>query len=316
MGQYIVRRLLLAVPSVLLVSLVIFSLMRIVPGDVVMARISEGGFLTEEALAEIRAELGIDRPFMQQYVSWLGHALQGDLGKSLWSDEPVLRTILERSKVSVQLAVMGMAMTVMIAIPLGVLSAIKQDSWMDYGARFFSILGLSLPDFWIATVLILFLSLYVGWLPQFGYFPLWSDPVKNLQAMIFPALIIGYRLSAISARMTRSTMLEVLREDYVRTARAKGLGERTVIYRHALRNAVLPVITIMGAQTVNLLGGLVIIETIFALPGVGRLLLDAVILRDYTVVQGMVVTFAVLFVVANLIVDLSYAVIDPRIRYR
>ena len=203
----------------------------------------------------------------------------------------------------------------MIAIPLGVLSAIKQDSWLDYVARLFAVAGLSIPDFWIATMVLLALSLYIGWLPEFGYFPPWEEPWKNFQALIFPALIIGYRYSAISARMTRSAMLEVLRQDYVRTARAKGLTDRVVITRHALRNALIPVVTIMASQLSHLIGGLVVVETIFSLPGMGRLVLDSVISRDYPVVQGAVMMIAVVFVLANLLVDLSYAVIDPRIRY-
>ena len=315
MSIYIVKRLLLSLPTLLLVSFIIFSLVRIVPGDVVIARVAESGYFSEEDLDEIRAELGLDRPFFEQYGTWLWNVSHGDLGRSLWSDEPVLPAIVQRLRVSAQLAIFGMAMAVLISVPLGVLSAISRDSPVDYGARLFAILGLSLPDFWIATVLILFLILYVGWLPEFGYHSPFSEPWKNFQAMIFPTLIVGYRLSAISSRMMRSTMLEVLRNDYVRTARAKGLAERTVLYRHALPNAALPVITIMGAQLTSLLGGLVVIETIFSLPGVGRLTFDAVTLRDYTVVQGTVMVFAGAYVFANLVVDLSYAVIDPRIRY-
>ena len=314
-GTYVAKRLLLAIPSLVIVSIVIFSLVRIVPGDVVIARIAESGYFSQEDLDEIRTELGLNRPFHEQYRTWVWNAVQGDLGRSLWSDEPVLPAIVTRLRVSAQLAFFGMAMAVMLAVPLGVLSAVKRDTPIDYAARLFAILGLSLPDFWIATVVILVLVVYVGWLPEFGYHSLLSEPWKNFQAMIFPTLIVGYRLSAISARMTRSTMLEVLRNDYVRTARAKGLAERTVFYRHALPNAALPVITIMGAQLTGLLGGLVVIETIFSLPGVGRLTLDAVTLRDYTVVQGTVMIFAMAFVLANLVVDLSYAMIDPRIRY-
>ena len=196
------------------------------------------------------------------------------------------------------------------------ISAVKQDSIPDYAARLFAIIGLSMPDFWIATMLLLALTLWVGWLPEFGYFPLWEDPSRNLQALIFPAVIVGYRLSATASRMTRSAMLEVLREDYVRTARAKGLQERTIVIRHALKNALIPVITIFGGLLSFMLGGLVVIETIFALPGMGRLALNAVLLRDYPVLQGTVIVMAVIFVAANLIVDLSYAMLDPRIRYQ
>ena len=208
-----------------------------------------------------------------------------------------------------------MIVAVAIALPLGILSAVKQDSWIDYVARLFSIMGLSVPDYFIATVLLYGLSVWVGWLPQFGYFPIWEDPKSNLLAVVFPALIVGYRLSAISARMTRSAMLEVLRQDYVRTARSKGLNERAVIFKHSLRNALIPVITIMGSQFSFLLGGIVIIEIVFSLPGIGTLWLNAIQVRDYPVVQGVVMLTSLVFISANLLVDLSYAVIDPRIRY-
>ena len=315
MTQYIIRRLISAVPSLVLVSIVIFSLIRLVPGDVVMARLSESGYVTDEDLAEMRAELGLDRGFVEQYLSWGGGVIRGDFGTSLWTGESVLPKIATRMRVSIQIAAMAIVLSVFLAIPLGVLSAVKQNTPIDYAARLFAIIGLSLPDFWIATMLLLVLTLWIGWLPEFGYFPLWEDPSRNLQALIFPALIVGYRFSATASRMTRSTMLEVLREDYVRTARAKGLGERAVVIRHALKNALIPVITIFGGLLSFMLGGLVVLETIFALPGMGRLAFDAVTLRDYPVLQGTVMVMAIIFVFANLLVDLSYAIIDPRIRY-
>ena len=316
MTEYIIRRLLSAIPSLVLVSIIIFSLVRLVPGDVVMARLAEGGYADEEQLAAMRADLGIDRPFVTQYIDWASKAIRGDFGESLWDSKPVLPTIAARMRVSIQIAIMAIVISVGIAIPMGVISAVKQDTVPDYAARLFAIIGLSMPDFWLATMLLLALTLWIGWLPEFGYFPLWEDPSRNLQALIFPALIVGYRLSATASRMTRSSMLEVLREDYVRTARSKGLQERTIIVRHALKNALIPVITIFGGLLSFMLGGLVVIETIFALPGMGRLALNAVLLRDYPVLQGTVMVMAVIFVTANLIVDLSYAVIDPRIRYQ
>ena len=275
----------------------------------------DGGSLNEETIQALREDLGLDRSFPEQYIDWVTHAIRGDLGVSMWTYQGVTTAIFQRARLSVQLAMMAMGIALLIAIPLGVLSAIKQDSWLDYVARLFAVAGLSIPDFWIATMVLLALSLYIGWLPEFGYFPPWEEPWKNFQALIFPALIIGYRYSAISARMTRSAMLEVLRQDYVRTARAKGLTDRVVITRHALRNALIPVVTIMASQLSHLIGGLVVVETIFSLPGMGRLVLDSVISRDYPVVQGAVMMIAVVFVLANLLVDLSYAVIDPRIRY-
>ena len=320
MGQYVLRRVLASIPTLVLFSLLIAGLIRLVPGDVVEARLAggggmDGGSLNEATIQALREDLGLDRSFPEQYIDWVTHAIRGDLGVSMWTYQGVTTAIFQRARLSVQLALMAMGIALLIAIPLGVLSAIKQDSWLDYVARLFAVAGLSIPDFWIATMVLLALSLYIGWLPEFGYFPPWEEPWKNFQALIFPALIIGYRYSAISARMTRSAMLEVLRQDYVRTARAKGLTDRVVITRHALRNALIPVVTIMASQLSHLIGGLVVVETIFSLPGMGRLVLDSVISRDYPVVQGAVMMIAVVFVLANLLVDLSYAVIDPRIRY-
>ena len=315
MGSYIIRRLLIAIPSLVLVSILIAGLVRLQPGDVVMARLADSGHVTDEDIEVMRRELGLHRSFPVQYVEWMSGVLRGDLGESLWSGRDVLETLATRSRVSVQLAVMAMTVAIAVAIPLGILSAVKQNTWMDYTARMFSITGLSVPDFFLATMLLYVLSVWVGWLPDFGYTPPWEDPWANVQAFIFPALIVGYRFSAISARMTRSAMLEVLRQDYVRTARSKGLVERIIIVRHALRNALIPVVTIMGSQLTFLLGGLVIIEVVFSLPGVGTLGFEAIQVRDYPVVQGVVFFTALLFITTNLLVDLSYAVIDPRIRY-
>ena len=315
MGSYIIRRLLIAIPSLVIVTVLIAGLVRLQPGDVVMAMLSEAGYLTDEEIEDIRRDLGLHRPFPHQYAEWMSGVLRGDLGTSLWTGRDVLETLVTRSRVSVQLALMAMTVAIAVAIPLGILSAVKQNTWMDYTARMFSITGLSVPDFFLATMLLYVLSVWVGWLPDFGYTPPWEDPWSNFLAFIFPSLIVGYRFSAISARMTRSAMLEVLRQDYVRTARSKGLVERIIIVKHALRNALIPVVTIMGSQLTFMLGGLVIIEVVFSLPGVGTLGFEAIQVRDYPVVQGVVLFTAVLFVTANLLVDLSYAVIDPRIRY-
>lgn len=315
MGRYIIRRLLSALPSLVIVTILIAGLVRLQPGDVVMARLSEAGYVSQEDIDRMRAELGLDKSFPQQYVEWALGVVRGDLGESLWDSSDVLAKLGLRSRLSVQLALMAMFVAVLTAIPLGIISAVRQDSWMDYVSRLFSITGLSIPDFYLATLLLYVLSVWVGWLPEFGYTPPWEDPWKNFLALIFPALIVGYRFSAISARMTRSAMLEVLRQDYVRTARAKGLVERVVIFKHALRNALIPVITIMGSQLTFLLGGLVIIETVFALPGVGEMGYQAILVRDYPSVQGVVLFTALLFIFSNLLVDLSYALIDPRIRY-
>ena len=315
MTGYLIRRLIAAVPTLIVVSILVAGLIRLQPGDAIMAQLEEGGLLDEEDLTRIRAELGIDRPFPVQYWDWVNGVVVGDFGNSLSNNRDVLTQIVRRSRVSVQLAIMAMAVTILIAIPLGVISSVKQDSWVDYVARLFSIGGLSIPDYFIATILLWILSVKVGWLPEIRYYVPWDEPVKNLQLLLFPALIVGYRLSAISARMTRSAMLEVLRQDYIRTARSKGLNERVVILRHSLRNALIPVVTIMGSQFSFLLGGVVIIEIVFSLPGIGTLLLTAVDTRDYPVVQGVVIITSLVHITANLFVDLSYAVIDPRIRY-
>ncbi|MCY4456216.1 MAG: ABC transporter permease [Chloroflexi bacterium] len=315
MGSYITRRLLIAIPSLIIVTILIAGLIRLQPGDVVMAMLSEAGYLTDDEIKVMREDLGLHRSFPVQYADWITGVLRGDLGESLWTRRDVLETLATRSRVSVQLALMAMTVAVLAAVPLGILSAVRQNTWMDYVARMFSITGLSVPDFFLATMLLYVLSVWVGWLPNFGYTPPWEDPWANVQAFIFPALIVGYRFSAISARMTRSAMLEVLRQDYVRTARSKGLLERVIIVKHALRNALIPVVTIMGSQLSFLLGGLVIIEVVFSLPGVGTMGFEAIQVRDYPVVQGVVLFTALLFIGTNLLVDLSYAVRAARIRY-
>src|SRR5215510_5860229 len=262
-----------------------------------------------------RQERGLDRPFLEQYRTWIVGVLQGDLGYSLTSRRPVSQELLKRVSLTSHLAVMSLGIALLIALPVGVLSAVRQDTVADYLARLFAILGLSLPDFWLATVVITFLAIWFRWMPPIGFAPIWVDPARNLSQLLIPAVIIGARLAAVSMRMTRSSLLEVLRQDYIRTARAKGLRERAVIVRHALKNAFIPVITIIGQQFSVLLGGTVIVEFIFLQPGVGSLMLDAVRLRDYALIQGAVLFFATVVVVINLLVDLSYAWLDPRIRY-
>src|SRR5213594_3388671 len=271
---------------------------------------------TPEVLARARQELGVDRSFLDQYRTWIAGAMQGDLGRSLITRRPVTQELLKRINLTSHLAVMSVIIAMLIALPIGILSAVKQDTTSDYVGRFFAILGLSLPDFWLATVVITFLAIWFQWIPPIGFAPIWEDPARNLSQLLIPAAIIGARLAAVSMRMTRSSLLEVLRQDYVVTARAKGVRERTVIIRHALKNAFIPVVTIIGQQFSVLLGGTVIVEYIFLQPGVGSLLLDAVLLRDYTLIQGAVLFFATVIVVINLLVDVSYAWLDPRLRYR
>ena len=316
MRTYIARRVLHGLLVLWLVSLLIFSLVRILPGDAVIMQLDQAAAPTPETLMRARQELGLERPFLAQYRAWIAGAVHGDLGRSLITRRPVTQELLKRINLTSHLAVMSVIVAMLIALPIGVLSAVKQDTTSDYVGRFFAILGLSLPDFWLATVVITFLAIWVQWIPPIGFAPLWEDPARCLSQLLIPALIIGARLAAVSMRMTRSSLLEVLRQDYIRTARAKGTRERAVIVRHALKNAFIPVVTVIGQQFSVLLGGTVIVEFIFLQPGVGSLMLDAVLLRDYTLIQGAVLFFAAVIVVTNLLVDLSYAWLDPRIRYR
>jgi peptide/nickel transport system permease protein len=316
MSTYVTRRVGQGLVVLWLVSFVVFSLVRILPGDAVIMQLDQAAAPTPETLERARQELGLDRPFLNQYRSWMAGVVQGDLGRSLITRRPVTQELLKRVNLTSHLAVMSVIIALLIALPIGVLSAVRQDTASDYLGRLFAILGLSLPDFWLATVVITFLAIWFQWIPPIGFAPIWVDPARNLSQLLIPATIIGARLAAVSMRMTRSSLLEVLRQDYIRTARAKGHRERAVILRHALKNACIPVVTIVGQQFSVLLGGTVIVEFIFLQPGVGSLMLDAVQLRDYTLIQGAVLFFAVVIVTMNLLVDVSYAWLDPRIRYR
>src|SRR5437867_386120 len=316
MRSYVLRRVLQGLLVLWLVSFAVFSLVRILPGDAVLMQLDQAAAPTPETLARARQELGIDRPFWEQYRTWMAGVMRGDLGHSLITRRPVTDELLKRISLTSHLAVLSMAIALLIALPIGVLSAVRQDTTADYVGRLFAILGLSLPDFWLATVAITFLAIWVGWIPPIGFVPIWVDPGRNLSQLLIPAAIIGARLAAVSMRMTRSSLLEVLRQDYIRTARAKGRRERGVVLGHALKNALVPVITVLGQQFSVLLGGTVIVEVIFLQPGVGSLMFDAVQLRDYTMIQGAVLFFAAVIVVVNLLVDMSYAWLDPRIRYR
>lgn len=317
MQEYILRRVLLMIPTLLGVSFIIFVIMRIIPGDVATLIATRGGegTATEQEIANLREKLGLTDSLPIQYVKFIGGVLKLDVGNSLWSERPVIKELVSRLPLTMELAILSIIISLIIAIPVGVLSAIRQDTWVDYLFRLVSIAGLAMPNFWIGVLIILLMSIYFRWIPPLGYTDLFVDPWKNLQQMIWPALALGYRLSAIVSRMTRSTMLEVLREDYIRTAWAKGLRERVIIFRHALKNALLPVITITGIQLGALMGGTVIMETIFTLPGIGRLLIDSINHRDYPVVQTIVLMLAFIFASVNLVVDLLYAWFNPRIRY-
>jgi peptide/nickel transport system permease protein len=314
--KYVIRRLLLAVPVLLLSSLIVFGLMRVMPGDALIALMGESGNVGEKELAKLRKDLGLDRPYHEQYLAWLWQMVTFNPGHSIFTNEPIPVALKKAIPVTLELAALAMILGLVIAIPVGVLSATRQDQASDYVGRVVAVSGLSIPDFWLGTLVITFAAIWFQWIPPIGYASLWEDPLRNLQQFLLPAAVLGYRLSAATMRMTRSTVLEVLREDYVRTAWAKGLGGRIVVYKHALKNALIPVVTIVGGQLGVLLAGTVVVETIFALPGMGRLTVEAILYRDYPIVQTNVMLVAGTLVTLNLVVDLTYAWLDPRIRYR
>jgi len=313
--KYVARRLLLAVPVLLLSSLIVFGLMRVMPGDALIALMGESGNVGQKELAKLRKDLGLDLPYYEQYGIWLWQMVSLNPGYSIFTNEPIAVALRKSIPVTLELATLALILGLVIAIPVGVLSATRQDTAPDYAGRVVAISGLSLPDFWLGTLVITFAALWFRWIPPIGYTSLWEAPLTNIQQFLLPAAVLGFRLSAATMRMTRSTVLEVLREDYVRTAWAKGLGGRIVVYKHALKNALIPVVTIVGGQLGTLLAGTVIVETIFALPGMGRLTVEAILYRDYPVVQTNVMLVAATLVTLNLMVDLTYAWLDPRIRY-
>ena len=316
MHKYVIRRLLLAVPVLILASLIVFGLMRVMPGDALTALMAESGNVSEREMAKLRKDLGLDKPYYQQYLIWVWQMVSLNPGYSIFTNEPIAVALKKSIPVTVELATLAMILGLVIAIPIGVLSATRQDKASDYVGRVAAVFGLSLPDFWLGTLVITFAAIWFHWIPPLGYASLWDQPLKNLQQFLLPAAVLGFRLTAATMRMTRSTVLEVLREDYVRTAWAKGLGGRIVVYKHALKNALIPVVTIVGGQLGTLLAGAVIVETIFALPGMGRLTVEAILFRDYPVVQTNVMLVAAVLVTLNLIVDMTYAWLDPRIRYQ
>lgn len=316
MRQYAVKRIGLFIPTVLLITLIIFVVMRVIPGDPALAILNDGdaGY-TQAMLDDLRHELGTDRPIAVQYVSWIWGAVRGDFGDSFWFEAPVMVELKDRIPVTIELAVLGIFLAVGIAVPFGIMSAIKPESKLDYVARVFTLTGISLPNFFTAILMILILVKLFHWLPPLGYETLWENPWANLQQMFMPALALAFYDMAFIARVTRSSMMEILKEDYMRTARSKGLAEKVVVYRHGLKNAFLPVLTISGWQFGRLFGGTVIIETIFLVPGMGQILIGAIFQQDYPMIQAVVVIIAVVIVTINLMVDLLYGFLDPRIRY-
>ncbi|HEY7249922.1 MAG TPA: ABC transporter permease [Methylomirabilota bacterium] len=317
MRTYLTKRLLLIIPTLFGVAAVVFVIMRVIPGDVTLLILGgdQTGRIDPQQLAAMRHQLGLDQPIPVQFAQWLWDVLRLDFGKSLWTGQPVIEEVLIRLPLSLEVAILATIVSVLLAIPLGMLAAVRQDTWVDYVIRVGSIGGQAIPSFWVGILVILFLVIYFGWGPPLEFTPPWVDPWANFQQLVWPVVTVGYRYAAVTTRMTRSTVLEVLREDYIRTAWAKGLRERAVVIRHALKNAMLPVITLIGTEFAFLIGGLVVTETVFTLNGVGRFVVDAVAHRDYPVVQALVFLIAFCFVVVNLLIDLAYAWLDPRIRY-
>jgi peptide/nickel transport system permease protein len=317
MARYIAKRFLLMIPTLVGVAALIFFLMRVVPGDVVELRFSgESSFASKQQLDQERARFGLDRPLWRQFAEWMWGLARFDFGRSMWTGAPIAEEIRLRFMLSLELAILATIVAVVLAIPLGVIAALKQDTWVDYAVRIFSLAGIATPSFWLGIVLILGLLIIFRWLPPMVYTPPWVSLSQNLAQLIWPALAVGYRYSAVATRMTRSAMLEVLREDYIRTARAKGMVEQLVLTRHALKNAMLPVLTVIGIEFAFLMGGLVVTEQVFNLNGLGLLFVQAVAHRDYTLTQALVLLVAAIFIVVNFVMDLMYAWIDPRIRYR
>lgn len=317
MFRYLAQRAIAFIPTLLGVSILIFGAIRLVPGDAIVAMLgTEAGMLTQTQRQALEAYFGLDKPPIEQYFSWLGGVVRGDLGLSVRHGQPVLNVILARFPVTLQLALMAVVIALAIGIPVGILSAVRRNTLVDLFGRLLSLLGLAMPNFLLGTLLIYVLSVYFRILPNSGnYVSLAQDPALNLSQMIFPAFTLGFSFAASVMRTTRSAMLEVLGQDYIRTARSKGLVENLVIRRHALRNALIPVVTIVGVEMGYLLGGTVITEEIFALPGIGRLVFNAISQRDYALVQGIALFVAFNFVLINLIADLVYTLVDPRISY-
>jgi peptide/nickel transport system permease protein len=298
------------------VATLVFLLLRVLPGDIVELKYAgTGAFAPPQAIARERAQLGLDQPLWKQFATWIWGIPQFDFGTSMWTGRPVAHEIAVRLELSIELALLATIVAILISVPLGCIAAVKQDTWIDYAVRVFSIAGLAVPSFWLGIVIILTFVIYFQWLPPLTFTSVWVDPLANITQLIWPALAVGYRYSAVATRMTRSAVLDVLREDYIRTARAKGLWERAVLIRHALKNALLPVITVIGLEFAFLVGGLVVTEQVFNLNGIGKLLVESISQRDYTMVQGVVLLTSFVFIFVNFVVDMINAVIDPRIRY-
>lgn len=317
MLTYLAKRLLMMVPTLLGAALLIFFMLRVVPGDVVEVKLrADGASVTQAVIDAERSRLGLDKPLPEQFAAWIVGLARLDPGLSMWTGKPVVEEMKIRLPLSIQVAVMGALIATLLAVPMGTLSALYRDSPIDYLLRIFSLAGLAVPAFWFGMVMILVLLWLFNWLPPVIYTPFFVDPIANMSQLIWPALVVGTRYAAVVARMVRSSVIEVMKEDYIRTARAKGLAEKVIIIRHAMKNAMLPAITVIGLEFAFLMGGLVVTEQVFNLNGIGQLFVQAVAHRDFVLVQNIVMFIAAVFVVTNLVVDLLYAAFDPRIRYR
>ena len=316
MLRYTLSRTLMMIPTLIGVAVLVFFMLRVVPGDVVEVKLrGDGGSVTQETIEIERKRLGLDKPLLNQFGDWMVGVATLDLGKSMWTERPVIEEIGTRLELSLEVAILATIFAVLLAIPLGTTAALMRGTWIDYVVRIATIGGLSIPSFWFGMLISMFLLGLFNWLPPITFTPIYVDPLANLTQLIWPALAVGYRYCAVVARMIRSSLLEVLNEDYIRTARAKGVFEKVVISRHALRNALLPAITVIGVEFAFLIGGLVVTEQVFNLNGIGMLFVQSVSRNDFTLIQAMVMLIASAYVVINLVVDLLYAVFDPRIRY-
>jgi len=311
--KYALKRLLVAIPSLLIASVIVFSLARLVPGDVVTLMMEENQYAQD--LEEMRAKLGLDRPIYRQYVEWMGRMARGDLGQSLYTGKPVLHELAWRLPVSLELGTVALVFAVLIGVPIGIVAAVRQDTLRDYVARSSAILGLSVPGFWLGTLVVVLPAIYFGWSPPIEFTRLDENPWRHVAQFLLPGFLLGVASAAAIMRLTRTQLLEVLRQDYVRTAWSKGLAEPGVVLKHSLKNALIPVVTVLGIQIAQILSGTVIFESIFGLPGMGRFLFDAITERDYPVIQGINLVIVATIVLVNLVVDVAYAWLDPRIRY-
>jgi peptide/nickel transport system permease protein len=320
MGNYVIRRLLLIIPTLILVTIIVFGAVRMVPGSVIDIMVSQmvvdSGMGSELTPEYVREALGLDVPIYQQYFKWMGGLVKGDLGYSLWTHQNVLGEIAQRIPVSFELGLMALILGVIVALPIGIYSAIRQDTFGDYLGRSIAIFALSVPNFWIATMVIVLPSIWWKWTPPMTYVPFGANPIGNLKQFIIPALIMGMSMSGSTMRMTRTMMLEVLRQDYIRTAWSKGMKERVVVIRHAMKNALIPVVTQIGMRVPVIIAGAVILEQIFNLPGIGNYLVQSINTRDYPIISGINLILAVFILSCNLVVDLTYAYLDPRIQYK